>query len=137
MVGWPGGQGVPSLHRRAAKRRVQAREPRFHTPQAAPCSPFGSVHAFLYSSGKMKDLGVFYDSSVAEAINTFGVVVGESDNHAFIYTGGKLQDLNNLIPSGSGWLLTEATGINDTGQIVCNATNTTTGYTHAFLLNPI
>jgi len=103
------------------------------------------VHAFLYSGGKMTDLGVFFDSSVAEAINTSGVVVGTADmlnnngttrEHAFIYNGGKLQDLNNLIPSGSGWVLTEATGINDTGQIVCNAYNTTTGYTHAFLLNP-
>jgi probable HAF family extracellular repeat protein len=93
------------------------------------------VHAFLYSGGKMKDLGAFYDPSVAEAINNSGVVVGESDNHAFIYTGGKLQDLNKLIPSGSGWVLTEATGINDTGQIVCNASSTTS-YTHAFLLNP-
>jgi probable HAF family extracellular repeat protein len=107
--------------------------------------PNSSVHAFLYSGGKMNDLGVFYDSSVGEAINTSGVVVGTADvlnsngttaYHAFIYSGGKLQDLNNLIPSGSGWVLTEATGINDKGQIVCNAYNTTTGYTHAFLLNP-
>ena len=107
--------------------------------------PTGSVHAFLYSGGKMTDLGAFGDASVAEAINTSGVVVGTAyvvnSNgtaawHAFIYTGGKLQDLNNLIPSGSGWLLTEATGINDNGQIVSNATNTS-GYTHAFLLNPI
>jgi probable HAF family extracellular repeat protein len=107
--------------------------------------PNSSVHAFLYSGGKMNDLGVFFDSSVGEAINTSGVVVGTADvlnsngttaYHAFIYSGGKLQDLNNLIPSGSGWVLTEATGINDKGQIVCNAYNTTTGYTHAFLLNP-
>ena len=106
--------------------------------------PNSSVHAFLYSAGKMTDLGVFYDSSVAEAINNSGVVVGSAyvlnsngtaDNHAFIYTGGKLRDLNNLIPSGSGWVLTEATGINDTGQIVCNGSNAS-GYTHAFLLNP-
>ncbi len=108
--------------------------------------PTGPVHAFLWSNGTMTDLGAFGDASVAEAINSSGVVVGTAyvvnSNgtaawHAFIYSGGKLQDLNNLIPSGSGWLLTEATGINDTGQIVCNATNTTTGYTHAFLLNPI
>jgi len=108
--------------------------------------PNSSVHAFLYSGGKMTDLGVFFDSSVAEAINTSGVVVGTADvlntngtteYHAFIYSGGKLQDLNNLIPSGSGWVLTEATGINATGQIVCNAYNTTTGYRHAFLLNPV
>jgi probable HAF family extracellular repeat protein len=110
--------------------------------------PNSSVHAFLYSGGKMTDLGVLYDSSVGEAINTLGVVVGEADvligtgynayteYHAFIYNGGKLQDLNNLIPSNSGWVLTEATGINDNGQIACNAYNATTGYTHAFLLNP-
>ncbi len=97
--------------------------------------PTSSVQAFLYSSGTITDLGVLYDSSVAEAINNFGVVVGES-GYAFIYTGGALQDLNTPIPSGSGWVLTEATGINDKGQIVCNAYSTTTGYTHAFLLNP-
>jgi probable HAF family extracellular repeat protein len=105
----------------------------------------GSVHAFLYSVGKMTDLGVFFDSSAAEAINTSGVVIGQADVlnsngttefPAFIYSGGKLQDLNNLIPSGSGWVLTEATGINDKGQIVCDAYNATTGSTHAFLLNP-
>ena len=88
---------------------------------------------------------VFFDSSVAEAINTSGVVVGQADVlnsngttefHAFIYSGGKLQDLNNLIPSGSGWVLTEATGINDKRQIVCDAYNATTSSTHAFLLNP-
>jgi probable HAF family extracellular repeat protein len=106
--------------------------------------PNSSVHAFLYSGGKLTDLGVFFDSSVAEALNRSGVVVGTADvlnsngttdSHAFIYSGGKLQDLNNLIPKGSGWVLTEATGINDTGQIVCNAHNAS-GYTHAFLLTP-
>jgi probable HAF family extracellular repeat protein len=106
--------------------------------------PNSSVHAFLYSGGKMTDLGVFFDSSVAEAINSSGVVVGTADVlnsngttdfHAFIHSGGKLQDLNNLIPAGSGSLLTEATGINDTGQIVCNGYNAS-GYPHAFLLTP-
>ena len=41
IVGWPVGHWVPGLHRRAAKRRVHAREPRFHSPQAGQCSPFG------------------------------------------------------------------------------------------------
>jgi probable HAF family extracellular repeat protein len=106
--------------------------------------PNSSVHAFLYSGGKMIDLGVLFDSSVAEAINSSGVVVGTADvlvaantqSHAFIYSGGKMQDLNNLIPPGSGWVLSEATGINDKGQIVCNAFNATTGAHHAFLLTP-
>ena len=104
-----------------------------------------SAHAFLYSGGKMTDLGVFFDSSVGEAINSSGVVVGQADvlnkdgttqYHAFIYSGGALRDLNTLIPAGSGFVLTEAIGINDTGQIVCNGYNPTNGQTHAFLLNP-
>jgi probable HAF family extracellular repeat protein len=107
--------------------------------------PNRSAHAFLYSGGKMTDLGVFFDSSVGEAINNSGVVVGQADvlnkdgttqYHAFIYSGGTLRDLNTLIPASSGVVLTEATGINDTGQIVCNGYNPTTGQTHAFLLNP-
>jgi probable HAF family extracellular repeat protein len=107
--------------------------------------PNRSAHAFLYSGGKMTDLGVFFDSSVGEAINTSGLVVGQADvlnndgttqYHAFIYSGGSLRDLNTLIPAGSGFVLTEATGINDAGQIVCNGYNPTNGQIHAFLLNP-
>jgi probable HAF family extracellular repeat protein len=73
------------------------------------------------------------------------VVVGQADvlnkdgttqYHAFIYSGGALRDLNTLIPAGSGFVLTEAIGINGTGQIVCNGSNPTNGQTHAFLLNP-
>lgn len=106
--------------------------------------PASSEHAFLYSGGKMTDLGVFFDFSVANAINSSGVVVGEGDvllsngntaDHAFVYDGGKLQDLNTLIPANSGWVLSSATSINDKGQIVCDADNGT-GSLHAFLLNP-
>jgi probable HAF family extracellular repeat protein len=107
--------------------------------------PNRSAHAFLYSGGKMTDLGVFFDSSVGEAINNLGAVVGQADvlnkdgttqYHAFIYNGGTLKDLNTLIPAGSSFVLTEATGINDTGQIVCNGYNPSNGQRHAFLLNP-
>jgi probable HAF family extracellular repeat protein len=41
-------------------------------------------------------------------------------------------DLNKLIPSGSGWALSSATGINISGQIVGNGT--INGQQHAFLL---
>jgi probable HAF family extracellular repeat protein len=41
-----------------------------------------------------------------------------------------------LIPSGSGFALTEATAINDAGQIVANGYSTTNYQHHAFLLNP-
>jgi len=54
--------------------------------------------------------------------------------HAFLWSGGSMKDLNDLIPAGSGWVLTEATGINDSGQIVGNGT--LGGVERAFLLNP-
>ena len=102
----------------------------------------GAMHAFLYSGGKMTGLGTlgYGDTSVAKAINGSGVVAGTASTtygyHAFIYSGGKMQDLNNMIPAGSGWVLTDATGITDTGQIICNAKNTTTYSNHALLLTP-
>ena len=45
-----------------------------------------------------------------------------------------MYDLNNLIPSGSGWELQYASGINDAGRIVGWGTHN--GGTHAFLLTP-
>lgn len=41
-------------------------------------------------------------------------------------------DLNSLIPSGSGWTLTEAYAINSSGQIV--GSGIVNGVEHAFLL---
>ena len=43
-------------------------------------------------------------------------------------------DLNNLIPANSGWLLQQATAINDQGQIV--GYGTLNGQSEAFLLTP-
>ena len=55
--------------------------------------------------------------------------------HAFVSTNGaKMQDLNKLIPPRTGWVLLEANGINDAGQIVGDGT--IHGQTHAFLLTP-
>ena len=45
-----------------------------------------------------------------------------------------MQDLNRLIPQGSGWVLGQASGINDAGQIT--GYGTVHGRTHAFLLIP-
>ena len=53
--------------------------------------------------------------------------------HAFLYREGRMQDLNDLIPSGSGWVLEEARAINDRGQIV--GFGTFQGRTRAFLLD--
>jgi probable HAF family extracellular repeat protein len=103
------------------------------------------AHAFLYTYGTMKDIdtqGSTYSDGLS--INSSGVVVGEMTvkcncqfltYHAFVYTGGKMKDLNSLIPAHSGWILTQASGINDSGQIV--GWGTVNKQTHAFLLSPI
>ena len=46
-----------------------------------------------------------------------------------------MQDLNNLIAPDSGWTLEDATGINDSGQIVGYGINPS-GQNDAFLLTP-
>jgi probable HAF family extracellular repeat protein len=87
----------------------------------------GAAHAFLYSNGTMQDLGTLGGSnSAALAINAFAQVVGTSQDaggvkEAFLAQGapgGAMMNLNSLLPAGSGWELTVATGINDRGQIV-------------------
>jgi probable HAF family extracellular repeat protein len=97
-------------------------------------------HAFLYVNGVLHDLGTLGgNASTALALNDSGAVVGWANNaagaqRAFLYSGGALVDLNSLLPPGSGWELLEATGINDSGQIVGNGV--INGQTHGFLLSP-
>ncbi|MFI4967248.1 MAG: hypothetical protein ACHQAU_00870 [Gammaproteobacteria bacterium] len=100
----------------------------------------GSVsHAFLWSRGKMLDLGSLHGgaNSAALAINAAGEVVGWSNAadgtpHAFLWHARHIQDLNRVIPEYSGWVLTEASGINRRGEIT--GTGIHGGQTHAFLL---
>ena len=94
-----------------------------------------ATHVFLWSNGTMSDLGTFGLDPVGEAINIHGVIVGQSGNGAWIRSAGTFQNLNNLIQPGSGFTLTDATAINDSGQIVANGYNSI-GQTHAFLLTP-
>jgi probable HAF family extracellular repeat protein len=100
-----------------------------------------ATHAFLYSDGDLVDLGTLpgYLSSMARGINSFGQIVGTagvgSIAHAFLDRDGVLVDLNDLLPEDSGWTLTDATGINDAGQIVGQGTNPD-GQSHAYLLTP-
>ncbi|HVU87577.1 MAG TPA: hypothetical protein VHD36_09655 [Pirellulales bacterium] len=103
----------------------------------------GPEHAFLISNGAMIDLGSLggaSSASAAFAINESGQVVGGSDlagggGHAFVYNDGTMFDLNSLVPQKSGWVLEQATGINDSGQIV--GEGILNGRTTAFLLTPV
>jgi probable HAF family extracellular repeat protein len=110
--------------------------------------PAVGSHAAKFSGGVWTDLGNFpgAQGSEANAINNAGEIVGtaifppiykpfRAGKHvAVISTTGGLVNLNTLIPSGSGFTLTDAVGINDSGQILCDATNAS-GNEHAVLLS--
>ena len=53
---------------------------------------------------------------------------------AFIYRAGRMVDLNTLIPARSGWILEDARGINDRGQIAGQGLHH--GQERGFLLTP-
>lgn len=96
---------------------------------ASETAGFGD-RAFFWSAQKQKmyDLGLLgggtSGQSSAQDINAWGQVVGSSVSWvpsvsgAFVWSGGLMRDLNALIPAGTSWFLTYATGINDRGQIV-------------------
>jgi probable HAF family extracellular repeat protein len=102
-----------------------------------------AAHAFFWSNGVMKDLGTVKRDgcSVAYHINAGGEVVGTSGDgcnevHAFVWQrGGSIMDLNDLVPSGSGLILTAGEFINDRGEIGASAV-LPNGDHHAVLLIP-
>ncbi len=107
----------------------------------------GGSHAASFSNGAWTDLGSFpgAQGTGANAINTAGQIVGTAifpptykpfkpGKHVpVISTAGGLVDLNTLIPTGTGFTLTDAVDINNSGQILCDATNAS-GSEHAVLL---
>ncbi len=66
---------------------------------------------------------------VGEAATT-----GSAVSHAFLYSEGVWTDLNSFLPPGSGWQLTVAMDINNSGQIV--GWGNIAGQTHAFIMTP-
>ncbi|AOE49692.1 DUF3466 family protein [Kangiella sediminilitoris] len=90
-------------------------------------------------------LGFFepeFNHSQANDINNNGQVVGRAlvssptlgEFAAFLYEGGEMKNLNELIACNTGWKLTEATAINDSGQIV--GFGSIDGEVRAFRLDP-
>src|SRR3984893_3278003 len=72
-----------------------------------------SFHAFLYSGGRMVDLGGGYQAS-ASAINDAGQIVGNGTTvGAFLYSNGKMVSLG--VPFGANG--SDANAISSTGQI--------------------
>jgi|HubBroStandDraft_1064217.scaffolds.fasta_scaffold88304_2 probable HAF family extracellular repeat protein len=110
----------------------------------------GAAHAGRYVNGVWTDLGAITGaaSNVGMGINLAGQVVGtaifpQTQYHPpkpgkhvpFISTTAGLVNLNTLIAVGTGFTLTDAFAINDSGQILCDATNAS-GSEHAVLLSP-
>ncbi|HEY9847118.1 MAG TPA: DUF3466 family protein [Candidatus Caenarcaniphilales bacterium] len=104
-----------------------------------------AIHAFLYTEGKLQDLGTLKGdtSSFAYGINNQGDVVGSSNtssltggtSRAFLYSQGQMYDLNHLVKKQGEVELTEATSINDQGEI--GAVGLLNGQQHAFLITPM
>ncbi len=105
--------------------------------------------AFYYNaqsgSNELTFLGFLRDDftdSRARAINDNGQIVGRAlvsvptleEHAAFIYENDEMKNLNDLIACDSGWKLTEATDINNAGQIV--GFGVKDGEIRAFRLDP-
>jgi uncharacterized membrane protein len=85
------------------------------------------AHAVMWANGKITDLNAPLTGggdAIANAINTGGVIVGQGGGNGdgFVYRNGVATDLNTLIAPTSGLTLLAATGVNDSGHIVGDAT---------------
>ena len=92
------------------------------------------VHYMLYSAatGHATDLTTLAGGSglAALALNNKDQIVGTG----FLYSDGQFTSLQSLLPSTSHWSNLNATGINDSGQIV--GQGLIDGQEHAFLMSP-
>jgi probable HAF family extracellular repeat protein len=118
----------------------------------ASCADCGvATHAFLWTAGKMSDLGniagVAGWDSQADAINNQGQIVGWADSNvsgtatqrAFVYVNSQMYNLTFNVPARDlNVRLTEAVAINCNGWIVANGYDVRTPYVpRAYLLIPV
>lgn len=108
--------------------------------------PDAGTHGVLWRNGSIVDIGTVdgIRYSTANAVNAAGQVVGTADPlcqpcpapRAWIWQSGvPITALDTLLPSGSGWTLRGATGINDRGEIV--GVGMHNGLLRAYKMTPI
>jgi probable HAF family extracellular repeat protein len=102
-----------------------------------------SFHAFLHDGQSMIDLGTLGgNTSNAWGINAADTIVGESLDaqgalRAFVLYQGDLIDLNTVTSGLDGAVLSTATAINDSGQIVAMSCTAPLVCPKAFRLDPV
>lgn len=114
----------------------------------------GTVHAFLWADGVLKDLGTYpQDSAVTVVpccnnVNDRGQIVGFSleflpdgsvNQRALLWQNANQAptDLNSLVAADSPWYLLSPGGINGAGEIAATAVNVNTFELHAVVVTPI
>ena len=101
------------------------------------------LHAFLHDGHTMLDLGSLGGmTSSAHGVNAADTVVGESldtqaVSRAFVIYQGALIDLNAVTTGLNGAVLSAATAINDSGQIVAMSCTAPLVCQQAFRLDPV
>jgi probable HAF family extracellular repeat protein len=96
----------------------------------------GSHRPVMWSNGQITALPPLVAGAASEAddVNYAGVIVGTSNGRAVLWNNGVVVDLNTQIPSNSGWTLTQASAINNSGYIVGIGFHN--GAQQAFMLSP-
>jgi probable HAF family extracellular repeat protein len=102
--------------------------------------------ATLWANGSIVDLGTLSGTcSSASDISDAGLIVGnaclagDAELHAVLWQAGQVIDLHEALSEAdrqAGWVLYDATAINEAGVIAANAHNSNTGHYAAFILSP-
>jgi probable HAF family extracellular repeat protein len=106
-----------------------------------------NTHAFLWSSGTMRDLGALPGDNMSAGLgmNNFGDVAGSSIAgpdpltgvpKAVVWHNGRITDLNTVVPADTSLFLLTAFMINDVGQVAGFGVDLNTSEVHAFLATP-
>lgn len=100
-------------------------------------------HAVIWQDGGITDLGTLPGDTVSwiETINDAGEAVGTSfdaagDMHPFVWRDAVMTNLNTFLPANSPWVLLEALGNNERGEIIGFAQNNNVAGWHGYVLTP-